>query len=863
MNVNRLAPLHKVIVLLLVTLTLFACASEETGKAPTANATYVDGEVLVGLKLETAALHAAVQGELLPGAQVLERMTIGGYQPVGSAARAGVTAATVPALEVLRLQLPAEMAVEDAVAQLSSRNDLLYAEPNYRVRKALVPNDTFFSKQWGLQNSGGTFTGNHGTYYGPGPDIDAASAWDVSSGDGTVIVATIDTGIEYDHPDLAANMWINSGESGNGKETNRIDDDANGYVDDWRGWNFVANNNDPRDDDQISPYDTNPLGHGSHVAGIIGARGNNSAGVSGINWQVQLMPIKFLSAAGDGNIFNSSTAINYAVRNGAKVINASYEYGAPASDTERLAIAAAGDAGVLFVAAAGNSHVNIDNAFNKVYPAAHTLDNIIAVAATDPNGNLVTSFSNYGVSSVDLGAPGLYIYSTVRLARQGQDGLYGYDYMSGTSMAAPMVSGAAALLWGKFPYLTVAEVRQLLLSTVDSSPSLTGMVASGGRLNLGRAMTEGNIAQAPSAPTDLTGVGQTNGALLNWVDTANDETAFIVERSLSAQPFAMVARLAANTTTYTDSTVRDGEIARYQVKAVAGIQSSAYSNIVDVALPLRPPTNLIAYADSQGIHLVWTDASFAETGFKVERREANAATFSEIRTLSVNSTGYLDTDVIGGARYFYRVRSYSATLGDSAYTNEILAQMAGGGSTSKDRRCFIATAAFGTPFAPQVETLRTFRDRVLLTNAPGRLLVDLYYRASPPLANFITGHDLLCSGVRILLRPLVWMAKALTPGEAAAMSARPAQPPDVIEAADVIAGELLVCFRPELSKEAIVTILRAEGSEQLEGIASPQGTLLRIKLAAGVSTAAAQKRFSGYQEVVYAEPNRRVSLRKP
>ncbi len=913
MNATCLASLHKVIILLLAVLTLTACASDDivTDSAPTPSAAYVEGEVLVGLKSEVNAQRAAVRAELLPGGRELERIVIGGHPAGVHAVRASAETKTVPPLEVLRLQLPAGMTVEDAVVQLSGHSEVLYAEPNYKVRRSLVPNDEFFPKQWALANIGGTtFSGKWGTFNGPGPDIDASTAWDVSSGDGSVIVATIDSGIEYDHPDLAANIWLNLddpiGDSNNdgypgiagvdddgdglidedslgrsrflsdGVTQNpqwRInlsidqylinDDDENGYADDWHGWNFVANNNNPKDDDVFGPGDYRPLGHGSHVAGIIGAVGNNTIGVSGVNWKVQLMPIKFLSSTGGGDIAKAANAINYAVKNGARVINASYEYGAPASQTEYNAIAAARTAGVLLVAAAGNSGVNLDNSFNKVYPAAHALNNIIAVAATDPNDNKA-SFSNYGVTSVDLGAPGVYLYSTVRLDRTGEDGQVGYDYMSGTSMAAPMVSGAAALVWGKYPHLTATEVRELLLSTVDSSDALSGLVASGGRLNLGRAMTVDITLPAPAAPTGLTGSGQINGALLSWVDAANNETAYIVERSLSSQHYAMIARLDVDTTTYTDNTVRDGMVASYRVKAVAGINSSAYSEIVTVAIPLRPPTNLSAYADTLGIHLSWTDTSSAETGFKVERRAENDPTFSEIAILQVNSTGYTDKDVVAGGRYLYRVRTYSTTLGDSAYSNEILAQMAGGGSSSGSSNCFIATAAFGTPLAPQVNTLRAFRDRVLLTNTPGRLFVALYYRTSPPLADFIAEHDLLRAGVRTLLRPLIWLAKMVTPNEAQAMGLRRAPPTTISEEeADVVAGELLVCFRPELSAEAIATILRAEQSERLEQIASPQGTLLRIKLASGVTTTAAQKSFSAYQEVVYAEPNRRVSIRKP
>lgn len=855
-------------------LLIGACGSDPSSSLDTpadltdaTESNYVPGEVLLRFHPEASAARAAAADtdNLLAGARVAERITIGGYHR-GRAARAGVVSVTVPAIEILRLQLPEGMSVKEGITRLTARSDVLYAEPNYRVHKAMVPNDPFYAKQWGLQNTGQKLTGDKGTFTGtPGVDIGAVTAWDVSTSDGSFIVATIDSGIDYDHPDLSANIWINPGESGEGKEQNSFDDDGNGYNDDYQGWNFYAENNDPKDDD----LDTN--GHGSHLAGIIGAVGNNSLGVSGIHRKTQLMPLKFFPEKGGGNIFNAVKAINYAVANGARVINASYEYTSRPDwvQSELTAIAAAEAAGVLFVAAAGNGNsnyigYNIDTG-SKVYPAAHALDNIIAVAATDPNDKRA-SFSNYGATSVDLGAPGVNIYSTVRSDRTGLDHQLGYDYMSGTSMATPMVSGAVALIWSQHPELTSAQVRQLLFYTVDTTTSLQGKVATGGRLNLGRAMTADTSLPAPAVPTGLINAAQVAGASLSWNNQSDNES-FIVERSLSGQPYVVLARLDAEVTSFTDSSVSAGSVVSYRIKAIAGFRASAYSDVLEVTVPflLPPPSSLHYTSDAQGIHLSWSDSSPDAKGYKIERRAESVSTFSEIASLPTDSApGYTDSDVVAGGRYYYRVYSYSNTLGNSDYSNEILAQMAGGGSSSGSSNCFIATAAFGTPLAPHVNTLRAFRDRVLLTNTPGRLFVALYYRTSPPLADFIAEHDLLRAGVRTLLRPLIWLATLVTPNEVQAMGLRRAPPTTISEEeADVVAGELLVCFRPELSAEAIATILRAEQSERLEQIASPQGTLLRIKLASGVTTTAAQKSFSAYQEVVYAEPNRRVSIRKP
>lgn len=897
--------LHKIFVLFALSLSLTACASEESNVTPAPRSDYVEGEVLVGLKADTTALRAAVAQELLPGSREMERIVIGGQSVGHRALKSGANTEPTPPLEVVRLQLPEGMSVEAAVAELSNRSDLLYAEPNYKIHRAVVPNDAFFPKQWGLHNIGGTtFSGKWGTFTGPGPDIGAPAAWEVSTGDSSVIVATIDSGIEYDHPDLKDNIWLNKndpiGDSNNDgfpgiagvdddgdglideDSLNRSrflpdgvtpnpywkndlinDDDENGYIDDWHGWNFVANNNNPKDDDVFSSYDRRPLGHGSHVAGIIGASGNNSIGVSGVNWKVKLMPLKFLSSTGDGDVANAAKAINYAIAaEGVRIINASYEYSGPASQTELAAINTARTAGLLLIAAAGNSGVNIDNG-SKVYPASHPLDNIISVAASDPSDNKA-SFSNYGVTSVDLFAPGVYIYSTVRLDRDIKqiENPY-YDYMSGTSMAAPMVSGAAALVWAKYPELSASEVREVLLATVKNIPSLDAQVASGGRLDLSQSLTVDIHPPTPSAPLNLKTEGHTGGAILSWDDATEDETAVIIERSLNNLPFTEIARLKKNTTSYLDNINRDGVMVSYRLKNLAILSPSSYSYSADLLIPLNAPAELHSYADIEGIHLIWNDKSSDEAGFKIERREEGGTTFTEIANLPANSTEYIDTDVVTGGRYLYRIRTYNP-LDDSDFSNELPAQISGesAGSGRSSSPCFIATAAFGTPFMPEVAALRTFRDRVLMTNPTGRAFVALYYRTSPPLADFIATHDFLRAGVRALLRPLVWLVKVITPKDATAMSPRPEQPPVMEEDPEVIAGELLVCFRPEQSREAIARILQAEKSVELEALPSPQGKVLRIRLPAGVTTSIAQQHFSAYKEVVYAEPNRRVRIRK-
>jgi subtilisin family serine protease len=346
---------------------------------------------------------------------------------------------------------------EDAIATLNNDQRVDYAEPNWIVSiDANVPNDPNFNNLWGLNNTGQT--GGKAD-----ADIDAPEAWDIQTG-ANVVVGVIDTGVDYNHPDLADNIWTNPGEiAGDG-----IDNDSNGYVDDIHGYDFVNNDGNPLDDNN----------HGTHVAGTIAAKGNNNNGIAGVSWSADIMALKFLGASGSGTIFNAIKAVEYATKMGADLTNNSWG-GGGYSQGLYDAIAAAGKAGQLFVAAAGNSASNNDSF--PAYPASYNLNNIISVASTDNKDNL-SSFSNYGVSSVDLGAPGSLIYSTIPGG--------GYATFSGTSMATPHVAGVASLIWSEYPDLTVSEVKNKILGSVDPIAALNGKSVTGGRLNAFKALLE-------------------------------------------------------------------------------------------------------------------------------------------------------------------------------------------------------------------------------------------------------------------------------------------------------------------------------------------------------------------------------------
>ncbi len=385
-------------------------------------------------------------------------------------------------LQVLELLPGADVRVLLGAYQQSGLVE--YAEPDFIVQATLEPNDFRYSdgSLWGLHNTG---------LYGgtAGADIDAPNGWDIQSTAGDIVVAVIDTGARYTHEDLAANIWVNPGESGPGllgvdKSANGIDDDGDGYIDDVHGINAILGTGIPWDDH----------GHGTHVSGTIGAVGNNSVGVVGVAWRIQLMACKFLDATGHGSISDAITCIDYARKKGAKIINASWgdyttdPYNGILADHDNTArwnalhdaIASARDAGILFVAAGGND--GTDNDVHPLYPASYTdLDNIIAVAATDRNDSKA-SFSNYGANTVHLGAPGEDIFS----CWNGSDS--DYRYLSGTSMATPHVVGVCALVWSHYSDDSYAQIKSRVLNGVEPLPSLAGKCVTGGRLNLYRSL---------------------------------------------------------------------------------------------------------------------------------------------------------------------------------------------------------------------------------------------------------------------------------------------------------------------------------------------------------------------------------------
>jgi subtilisin family serine protease len=377
-----------------------------------------------------------------------------------SGARLSRTFQLVPGLELLRAS--SRRAALKAFAALSRNPDVRYVTPDLAYHVQTVPNDPLFNEETEM------------------PSIGAPQAWSRSTGSSSVIVAVLDTGIDLTHPDLEQNIWTNPHPG------------EDGFVEDLHGWNFAENNNDPSD----------AYGHGTHVAGIIGAVGNNGIGVAGENWNVQLMSLKVCN--NEGNCFFSAMikALEYAVQHGAKVANASFGGSGAASPPVEEAIRAAGKAGLLLVAAAGNEASDTDNL--PFYPADYELDNVVAVAATSRFHEL-SSFSNFGPGTVQLGAPGEEILSTLPTSGRLNSST-GYGKLSGTSMAAPVVSGAAALLWSLHPTWTPQQIRARLLSSVQANSALLGRVASCGEVNVANATAPSETE--PSLCVVATGSGE-------------------------------------------------------------------------------------------------------------------------------------------------------------------------------------------------------------------------------------------------------------------------------------------------------------------------------------------------------------------
>jgi subtilisin family serine protease len=520
-------------------------------------------------------------------------------------------------------------AEEQLAAALQHTPGVRYAELDYIVQADQTPNDPSYGSQWGASA------------------ISAPGAWSQTTGSASIVVGVPDTGIDLSHQDLAANLWTNDGS-------------VLGCPAGTHGYNVLANSCDPSDDN----------GHGSAVSGVIGAVGNNGVGVAGVTWSVSLMALKFLDANLSGTVDAGISAIDWGVSAkqagvNLRVINASWGCASCFSQALLDEINKAGANDILLVANAGNQSVNLDT--NPRYPCSYDAANEICDAATDQNDQLA-SFSNYG-SAVKLAAPGVDILSTYMGG--------GYQTLSGTSMATPHVSGAAALVLS-LGYQSVGDLRSTLIAAVDPVPSLAGLVTSGGRLDVCKAIPP-CVAGPPGAAV-LSGSAGSGSALLSWTVPApgsSSISSYRIYRSTASGGESLLATMPPSSTSYTDAGLTPGVRYYYQVTAGSWVGEGTRSNEVSVAptsaTPLCPQSVGATSAKGKGVLVSWKapvpNGGSSLTSYRIYRGTVatNPATCSttapsktQIASVTASTLSFKDTNVVRGRVYYYVVSAVNA-----------------------------------------------------------------------------------------------------------------------------------------------------------------------------------------------------------
>lgn len=563
--------------------------------------------------------------------------------------------------------------VEEAVQRLRQNPAIDFAEPNYLYSLQSIPNDPKFTdgSLWGMFGD----TTQPANAFGS----QAAEAWlEGYRGSRQVYVGIIDQGVQFQHPDLAGNFWTNPFDPPNGR-----DDDNNGYVDDAHGWDFYGDDNSIFDG---LPDDVEIDAHGTHVAGTVGATGNNGLGVVGVNWEVTMISAKIFGAgfAGTDKVIR---AIDYFTdlkrRHGLNIVALNNSWGGRVySRGLHEAIIRSANAGILFICAAGNLlpwDTELDNDRLANYPSNYDTtqgtasvspapyDSVISVAAIDRNGGL-PDFSHFGATTVDLGAPGVDVWSSVPW--------HSYASKKGTSMATPHVTGAAALYASTHPGASAAQIRTALLGSTISTPSLAGKCVTGGRLNLSAVIRPDPTTPPPvvvRAPANLRAVSVSTASVsIAWDDRSDNEEGFQVQRSLNGVSYSVIDTVGANSQGFTDHGVLPAQRCWYRVRAFKSPTNSAWSNVLKVTTPtpiiLAPaaPSNLRASLGSDGqVQLAWQDNAGNESGFRIERATGGGS-FGLLTIVGANVTTYSDTTATKGYTYTYRIRAYNS-VGNSSW----------------------------------------------------------------------------------------------------------------------------------------------------------------------------------------------------
>ena len=532
--------------------------------------------------------------------------------------------------------------VETLLAFFRGQPGVLYAEPNYILSKVVVPNDPEFPNLWGLHNTGQLVFGVPGVN---DADIDAPEAWDISTGSTSIAVGVIDSGVDYTHPDLSPNIW-----SAPSSFTVNIGGIMTTCPAGSHGFNAITHVCDPMDDE----------GHGTHVSGTIGARGNNAMGVVGVNWVTRIVGGKFLDSFGFGSTADAIQSIDFMIQAKAafpssaniRVLNNSWG-GGGFSASLQAAIINAQTNNMLFVAAAGNGGpdgIGDDNDSFPFFPASYAVDNVLAVASTT-SSDFKSGFSNFGATSVDLGAPGSRIYSTIMGG--------GFGLSSGTSMASPQVSGAAALVLSECS-LTTTQLKSNLMNNVDGIAALAGITVTGGRLNVNRSIRAcGGVPEPPATPTGLVAFAGFSQISLSWNAAAGASTYNVKRSTTAGGPYTTIASGVASTN-YMDAPLPAGTTFFYVVSAVNAQGESGHSNEAS-ATPLETvpptPTNLVAAPGDGRVDLLW-NVSVGATSYRVKRSLTKAGPFVQIA--EIPGTSYTDFAVVNGTKYFYVVSAVNS-----------------------------------------------------------------------------------------------------------------------------------------------------------------------------------------------------------